>query len=59
MATPTLDLQIKLPQLPTRELGLENMPAFCGASSPASSSASSPTRRRYGSGNATSSSEEG
>jgi Lipoxygenase len=28
MATPTVDPQIKLPQLPTRELGLDNVPAF-------------------------------
>jgi hypothetical protein len=28
MATPTLDPQIKLPQLPTRELGLRHAPAF-------------------------------
>jgi lipoxygenase len=28
MATPTVDPRIKLPQLPTRELGLENVPAF-------------------------------
>jgi hypothetical protein len=28
MATPTVDPRIKLPQLPTRELGLENAPAF-------------------------------
>ena len=28
MATPTVDPQVKLPQLPTRELGLENLPAF-------------------------------
>ena len=28
MATPTVDPQIKLPQLPTRELGFENVPAF-------------------------------
>jgi hypothetical protein len=28
MATPTVDPRIKLLQLPTRELGLENVPAF-------------------------------
>jgi hypothetical protein len=28
MATPTVDPRIKLPQLPTRELGLKNVPAF-------------------------------
>ena len=28
MATPTVYPRIKLPQLPTRELGLENAPAF-------------------------------
>src|SRR6188472_3993866 len=28
MATPTAEPQLKLPQLPTRELGLNNVPAF-------------------------------